>query len=56
MNTPRTRTNGLKHIYRENATQLSAGYAQLNRRLLELELASVRSQRAIEQLLRRLNA
>ncbi len=56
MNTPRTRSSGLEHIYRESATRLSAGYARLNRRLLELELASVRSQRAIEQLLRRLNA
>lgn len=55
MNSASSRNHRLKHLYNESATLLAAGYAQLNRRLLELEVTSVRSQRAIEQSLRRLN-
>ncbi len=55
MNATASRNRHLKHLYRESAMQVAAGYAQLNRRLIELEMANARSQQAIEQSLRRLN-
>ncbi len=43
-----------RRIYSENSTGLSAGYAQLSKRLCELSMASFRSGEAIDALLWRL--
>ena len=48
--------NRLRDMYLENALGLAADYAQLKRRLLDLSLASACNARAIDQLLRRLQA
>ncbi len=43
-------------LYSESVEALNAGYAQLSRRLFELDLASIKSAEAIDQLMRRLHA
>ena len=50
----RNRLHGLYRLYRDNAAGLSTEYALLRQRLLDLNLASVRNARAIDDLLHRL--
>jgi type IV pilus biogenesis protein CpaD/CtpE len=50
---PKSR-NRLRGLYQENLRGLAADYAHMRRRLLDLNVASVRNAAAIDALLRRL--
>ena len=54
MNEKAKSRNRLREMYQENAAGLGVEYAQLRQRLLDLNLASVRNMRAIDDLLQRL--
>jgi hypothetical protein len=51
--TPKSR-NRLRGLYQENISGVADGYAQLRRRLTDLNLASSRNALAINDLMRRL--
>ncbi len=54
MNDKSKSRNRLRGLYQENMLGLAADYALVRRRLLELNIASVRSATATDELLRRL--